>query len=54
MKKDSHHFKGEGLPRSKKVQRKDAWKQFVIPTKKKQENVSDRVDEILFIQKDRS
>jgi len=27
---------------------KDAWKQFVIPTKKKRENVSDRVDQILY------
>lgn len=27
---------------------KDAWKQFVIPTKKRRENVSGKIDQILY------
>lgn len=36
------------VPPRDRTLRKEAWRMFLLPTKKKKENVSGRVDEILY------
>jgi len=48
IREDQKHVIIERAPARSKITRKAAWKNFVIPTRKKKENVSSVIDHILY------